>query len=162
MILTATIESFEYVATEPLVTTTPLGETMTSDVEIDSYRVVFSVGKVADHPFYFRPEAIANRIVGYALADGKAAVESLVREVVFGWAPSLQPADPENRIDVNGGVDSRIDVVWTADAEAQHAAMTDAEAARIVRALEFFSEPPPPPAPVETPTIDATPPAGGA
>lgn len=115
---TANIDAIEYVGTIETETVTPLGLTATQSVPCDSIRVTLTVGDVAGHWLYFRPEAIADRMHGYSVADEQVAIESLVRELVFGWSPQLVAADPADPVQVNGGADDRIAVTWTDTAKA--------------------------------------------
>ena len=135
--MVATITNIEYVATVDIQDTTPLGTSVARTVEVDNIIVTFSVASVVDHQLHFKPEAIGNRMVGYSLEAEQAAVESLVREVVFAGSPDLLPADPANRVDVNGGVDERIGITWDCDPTTVLSDATITE--RIVTAQEQFA-----------------------
>jgi hypothetical protein len=135
--LTATITDVKYVDKISETTTTPLGETSVVDVPLDSFVVTFSSGKVINQELWFKPEAIGNRIANYEpVMDHKEAIEALVRELVFSWAPSLTPADPDNKSDVNGGVDDRIAIEWKFEMDP---AIVEDHSDRIEAAIETYS-----------------------
>jgi hypothetical protein len=145
--LTATITKLEYIDTTPQAKTTPLGEAYTEQVLIDSFVVTFDVIEkgsqskilVTDHPLWFKPEAIGNRIANYdPVVEHIHAVEALVREVVFGWSPTLEPPDPTNPVDVNGGIDDRIAVEWSPGVDTS---VLELHTERIVSAVQAFSPP---------------------
>jgi hypothetical protein len=140
MSVTATINSLTYIDTIDQQQTTPLGDTTTVTVKVDVLVASVSCGSVADHPLYFAPEAVGNRMANYPGVDTSLlAVESLVRELIFGWSPSLTPADPTNPIDVNGGTDSRIDIAWASGADTSAQTVLDGLADRINAAKAAYS-----------------------
>jgi hypothetical protein len=150
---TVTVTGVRYDAFADVERSTPL-EDYVERVELDNIVVTFSVGRVTGAEWALRPEAVANRMVGYTLDSPLAALESLVREAVFSWAPSVTPADPANTVDVNGGVDDRIAVGWKDDgAKAAAESLLATFAERITAAREMFS-PAPPEAP---PAVTAVP-----
>lgn len=136
--VTATITNFAYLETITQELETPLGSS-TVEVPCDMLQAVVDSKPVLGHPIHFAPEAVGNRMAGYEIDDIVAAVESLVREVMFGWSPSMEPVDPSSPIDVNGGLDERIAVVWTEEASAQATEVLDPMAERIYAARDHYT-----------------------
>jgi hypothetical protein len=141
-----TIDRFEYVETVTMEVESPLGGALVTEAPCDHLRATISAGPVVGHWLYFKPEAIADRMQGYELADELVAIESLVRELVFSWAAELEPADPTDRRHVNGGQDKRITVKWSPAARLAVAAVLPPHLPRIHeahrRARELAAPPP--------------------
>lgn len=142
MSVAVTINSLAYVDTVDEQQTTPLGETVTATVNVDVLVASISCGDVTDHPLYFKPEAVGNRMANYPDVDTPlAGVETLTRELIFSWSPSLTPADPTNHVDVNGGVDGRITVGWVDGVDTDAQSVLDGLADRINAARAAFTAP---------------------
>lgn len=119
---------------------TALGKTVTRKIKIDQIIVSVDVGLGKDHQMAFTPEAVANRMAGYNLATEGEAVEALVREHIFRMDPDLQPDDPDDPVQANGGVDERIKVKWKDNTSKDKCkAVLDSHAERIEQAYEVFS-----------------------
>jgi len=135
-----TITNLVYEGVHEVEHETPLGLKVKRQIEIDSFVVTFSVGKVKDHNLYFKPEALGNRITHYdSVEEEMAAVESLVRECVFGWTDELQPEDPEDRVQLHGGIDPRITVKWAKGARKDAEQIVHPHKHRVAWAVEHFS-----------------------
>lgn len=130
-LLTATITAFRYDGTATVTAVSPLGESVSSTIKLDNYVATIDVAAVAGLEVNFKAEAVGNRMRCYGLPTPAAAVEALVRETVFGWSPSLQPADPANSIDVNGGTDDRVTLAWADGVAATADALLATRATRI-------------------------------
>jgi hypothetical protein len=148
-----TVTGFEYVETLPVQETTPLGMVSTTDVPCDRYRVTISVGPIVGHWIWLAPEALGDRIAGYGLddADVIGALEAIVRETVFPWDPTMEPADASSAVDVRGGVDARINVLWGKNVQEAAAPILASHADRIAPPVD-------PPAPPDPPAVAPSPP----
>lgn len=145
--ITVTIDRLEWVESFTEEVATPLGRAQVLVRPCQSFRAWLHVGPLRDHWHYFQPAAVADRMHGYELADELAAVESLVREVVFSWAPHLEPRDPTDRRHVHGGQDERIAVAWSPAARQAAAGVLEPhlpkiQAAHAEQALRFAAPPP--------------------
>lgn len=151
-----TITDLAFAETVEVPFPTPLDPNGTATVPNRYVTAKIDVAALTGYDVHFEPEAIGNRMVGYSLSEEKHAVETLVRECVFSWLPELQPADPQNAIDVQGGLDDRITVAWGVSDDAI-AAVLQPLADRIAAAVAIFT--PEAPAPDGAPVVDDAPPS---
>ena len=119
-------------------------KTAMSETVIDTVQMIFDCPPVTEHSLGCRAETIGSRMASYSLDDPLVAVESLVREVVFGWAVDLTPVDPADPLQTDGGTDERIAVSWTDEALAQANAVLTLLADRINAARDHFLPSAPP------------------
>lgn len=141
---TGTISSLVYDETVEVEQTTPLG-TFTNLVPVDMLTVTVQVKGVPDQSLTFSPEAVGNRMAVYEIDDIVAAVESIVREVVFSWDPTLAPPpDPTLPMsEITGGLHPEIAILWTEEASAQATEVLDPLADRIYAARDASMPAPP-------------------
>lgn len=95
-------------------------------------------GLDVDHPIYLRPEAIANRMVGYGLATPEEALDAILREHSLRLS-TLQPKS-DDHIDQLGGLDDRITVDCGKSASVERAAIFEQHAELIQQATALMQD----------------------
>jgi hypothetical protein len=137
--LRATIKQIEWVETIKTEVQAPHGKRSTISTPAQHFRVLVDVetpgGSISDHAVIVPAMALASRgvIYGHEEGDHRAALESIVRELVFSWE-ALEPAGAEEQHRY-GGADERITVDWHPDAHDRHLLE---QADRIKAAAELF------------------------